>query len=59
MAPELRQFIQEEHAVVRQRHLARHRDLAAIDQAYIGDRVMRGATAPVGDRGRAPRRSGR
>ena len=28
VAAELRQFIQEEHAVVRQRHLARHRHLA-------------------------------
>jgi hypothetical protein len=27
VTPALREFVQEEHAVVRQRHLARHRDL--------------------------------
>jgi hypothetical protein len=31
MPPELRQFIEEEHAVVRQRHLAQHREVPAAD----------------------------
>jgi hypothetical protein len=35
VAAELRLFIQEEHAVVRQRHLARQRHVAAADQPGI------------------------
>jgi hypothetical protein len=44
MAAELGQFIQQEDAVVRQRHLARHRDLTTPDQPHIRDGVVRGAT---------------
>jgi hypothetical protein len=36
MAAEFRPFISKEHAVVRQRHLTRHRHLAAPDQPHIG-----------------------
>jgi hypothetical protein len=43
VASELREFIQEENAMVRQRHFPRHRQLAPTDQAYIGDRMVRGA----------------
>jgi hypothetical protein len=39
MAPELRQCIQEENAVVRQGHLSWHGPLAA-DHADIGDRMV-------------------
>jgi hypothetical protein len=35
MAPELRQFIQKEHVMVRQRHVPRHRHRPAADQADI------------------------
>ena len=49
MASELRQFIQEEHAVVRQRHLARPGEVAAADQPHIRKGVMRGATWAGGD----------
>jgi RecJ-like exonuclease len=35
VAAELRQFIQKEHAVVRRRHLARQRHVAAADQPHI------------------------
>ena len=45
MPPELRPFIQEEHAVVRQRHLARHGDVPATDQPDIRDRMMRVTSA--------------
>ena len=41
MAAELGQFIQEEHAVVRQRDLARHRHVAATDQPHIRDGVKK------------------
>jgi hypothetical protein len=41
MAPALRQFIQEEYAVVGQRHVARHRHVALTDQPDIRDGVMR------------------
>jgi hypothetical protein len=40
MAAELGQFIQAEHAVMGQRHLARHRHVAPADQPHIGDGVM-------------------
>jgi hypothetical protein len=40
MSAELRQFIQQEHAMMCQRDLARHRDLAAPDQPDIGDGVL-------------------
>jgi hypothetical protein len=41
VAAELREFIQTEQAVVRQRYLARQRDLAAADQPHIRDGVVR------------------
>src|SRR2546428_185579 len=51
MAAALWQFVQEEHAMVRQRHVAQHRHLPAADQAYIRDRVMRRTTRTRGDEG--------
>ena len=54
MPPELRPFIDEENAVVRPRHLARHGEGPAADQPHIRDRLMRGATRPGGDDGGAP-----
>jgi hypothetical protein len=53
MAAELWQFIQEEHAMVGQRHFARHRYVAPTDQAHIRDGVMGGATWAGGDQGGA------
>jgi hypothetical protein len=44
MPPELRQFIQAAHAVVRQRHLARRGDVPAADQSDIRNRMMWGTT---------------
>jgi hypothetical protein len=44
MAAELGQFIQEEDAVVGQRHFARQRHLAAPDQPHLGDGERGGAT---------------
>jgi hypothetical protein len=49
-----RQFIEKEHPMVRPRHLAGHRHVAAADQADIRDRVRRGATRA----GRDPCRAG-
>jgi hypothetical protein len=42
VAFELGQFIQKEHAVVRQRHFAGHRHLAAAEQADVRDGVVGG-----------------
>jgi hypothetical protein len=47
-------FIQKEHAVMGQRHLAWHRHVAATDQPHIRDGVVGGATRA----GRDPRRAG-
>jgi hypothetical protein len=47
-APELGQLIQEAHAMVRQRHLTRHGDLAAADQPHRRGGVRRGATRVQG-----------
>jgi hypothetical protein len=44
MASELRQFIEEEHAVVCQRHLARHQDVAPADQPHLRAGLVRPAT---------------
>src|SRR2546430_17737463 len=44
MAPELRQLIQTEDSMVRQRHFARERHLPPTDQPHIGARVVGGAT---------------
>src|SRR2546422_4294070 len=43
---ELRQLVEEEHAEVGKRHLARMGRAAAADQARDGDRVVRGAERP-------------
>jgi hypothetical protein len=51
VAAKLWQFIQEEHAVVRQRHLARPRHLPSPDQPHIGDGVRRGPQRAGGDDG--------
>jgi hypothetical protein len=53
MAAELRQFIQKEHAVVRQRHIARHGDVPAPNQSHLGDGVRRGTTRAGRDNRRA------
>jgi hypothetical protein len=53
MAPALRQFIQEENAMVRQRHLARPGEVAAADQPHLRDRLMGGATRAGRDQRRA------
>ena len=42
MAEELRELIQKAHAMVRQRHLARHRHMAATDQSHVREGVVRG-----------------
>jgi hypothetical protein len=39
VTPALREFIKKEHAIVGERHLARHRHLAAADQARVRDEV--------------------
>jgi hypothetical protein len=44
MAPELRQLIQTEDPMVGQRHLARHRDVAAADPLRIREGVVGRAT---------------
>jgi hypothetical protein len=44
VAAALGPFILEEYTVVGQRHVARHRHVAAADQPHIGDGVMGGAT---------------
>ena len=49
VAAELGQLVEEEHAVVRQRHLAGPRDGAAADQAGVGDGVVRRAERPGRD----------
>jgi hypothetical protein len=46
MAAALGPCIQEEHAVVGQRHLTGHRDVAPTDQADVGDGVVRRAPQP-------------
>src|SRR5712692_1679710 len=46
IALKLRQFIQKEHAVVAERHLAGPRYGAAADEPSIADGVMRGAEGP-------------
>ena len=51
MAPELWPCIQEEHAVVRQRHLARPGEVPAAEQPHVRDRLMGGATRAGRDQG--------
>jgi hypothetical protein len=57
MTAKLGQFIQEDHALVRQRHLARHLYMAPADQPDIRDGVMgvrhgRGGTKAMRSPGR-------
>jgi hypothetical protein len=47
IAADFGQFIQEEHTVVGQRHLARHRHLAPANLPHLRDRVMGAATLTV------------
>jgi hypothetical protein len=54
MTAALGQFIQEEHPVMRQGHLARHRHVAPADQPGVRNGVVRGAERA----GRDPRRAG-
>jgi hypothetical protein len=49
----LRQFIQEAHPVVRERHPTRHRHVAPADQAGGREGVVGGAARAGGDQGRA------
>ena len=53
VAAELGQFIQEEHAIVGQRHLARHRYVAAADQPRIRDGMVGRAKRAGRDQRRA------
>jgi hypothetical protein len=53
MAAELGPFIQEEHAMVGQLHLARHRHVAAPNQPRIRDGVVGRATRAGRDQRRA------
>src|SRR4029453_7886157 len=53
MAPELGQFIQEEHAIVGQRHFARHRHVAPADQPRIRDGLVGRAKRAGRDQRRA------
>ena len=53
IAAELGEFIQEEHAVMGQRHFARHGHLAPTDQPCIRDGVVRSATRTGRDQRRA------
>jgi hypothetical protein len=52
MAAALGPFIQAEHALVGQRHLALPRHVAPAGQLHIGDGVTGGATRAGGDHGR-------
>ena len=54
MALELGQPIQEQDAMMRQRDLPRHGQLAAADQAHIGDGVAGSAERAGGDDSGAP-----
>jgi hypothetical protein len=53
VAAELWQFTQEEHAVVRQRHLTQHGDMPAPNQLHIRGRVVGGAKGMGRDEGGA------
>ena len=44
MAVELWQFIQEEHPLMGQRHVARHRHMASADQPHFRDGMVGGTT---------------
>ena len=49
VAPEFRQLVEKQDAVVGERDFTRFRHRAAADEARIGDRVMRRAKRPRGD----------
>src|SRR5262249_44242243 len=49
VAPELRKLVEEEHAVVREAHLAGARRFAAADEPGFADGVMRRAVRPPRD----------
>jgi hypothetical protein len=51
MAFELGPLVEAQEAMVRPRHLPRHRELATADQADVGDRVVWGAERLGGDTG--------
>jgi hypothetical protein len=53
VAAKLRQLIQEQHAMVRQRHLARQRHMVRADQPHVRYGVVRGATRAGHDDGGA------
>jgi hypothetical protein len=53
MAAELGPFNQEEHTVMRERHLTQYRHVAPADQPRIRDRKMRGAARAGRDQPRA------
>jgi hypothetical protein len=53
VAAALGECIQAAHAVVRQRHLARHRHVAPADQPGVRDRMVRGAKGAGHDEGGA------
>jgi hypothetical protein len=53
VAPELREFVQKEHAMVRPRHLAWHGEVPPTDQPDVRDRVVRGAERAARDHRRA------
>jgi hypothetical protein len=53
VASELRQLIQEAHAVVRQRHLPRHRHVAPADPPRVREGLVGRATRAGRDQGRA------
>src|SRR5262245_52000177 len=53
VATELRQLIEKEHPVIRERHVARQRDLALADEAGVRDVLVGGAGRAGGDQGRA------
>jgi hypothetical protein len=52
MAAKFGEFIQKEHAVVRQRHFTRHGDVATADQSCIRDGMVGRATRAGRDQGR-------
>jgi hypothetical protein len=53
MAAEFWQFTQEQHAVVRRRHLTQHGDMPAPNQLHIRDRVVGGGKGIGRDEGGA------
>jgi hypothetical protein len=54
MTPEFQQLTQKEHAMMGQRHLARHGYLAATDEPHLGNSLVGGATWARGHTAGAP-----